>query len=136
MSGIIDPRPTVASPDDDPWTWLENVEDDRALVWVAAQNSKSSSLIGVTWVKRLVFSHPFDWSIFSSIASVAARRLDVSEGREVDIDDGFERVGCCAVSQAVWECCEPVGVLSLQCEQSADGVTPTLGAAPSIGRAA
>ena len=33
-----DPRPTLAAPDDDPWLWLEEVEGDRALAWVAAQN--------------------------------------------------------------------------------------------------
>jgi hypothetical protein len=69
-----------------------------------------------------------------SITPVAARRLDVSKGRQVDIDDGFERVGCRAALETVWECCEPVGVLSLQCEKYADGVAPTLGAATSIGR--
>jgi hypothetical protein len=50
-------------------------------------------------------------SNIGSIAPVAARRFDVGKGREVDIDDGFERVRCRAVLEAVWECCEPVGVL-------------------------
>jgi len=39
MSSTVDPRPTLAAPDDDPWSWLEAVEDDRALAWVAAQNA-------------------------------------------------------------------------------------------------
>jgi prolyl oligopeptidase len=34
-----DPRPTLAAPDDDPWLWLEEVEGDRALAWVEAQNA-------------------------------------------------------------------------------------------------
>jgi prolyl oligopeptidase len=37
MSSTVDPRPTLAAPDDHPWTWLEEMEDDRALAWVAAQ---------------------------------------------------------------------------------------------------
>lgn len=75
-------------------------------------------------------------SIVGSITPVAARRFEVGKGREVDIDDGFERVCCRAVLEAVWECCEPVGVLNLQCEQCAGGATPTLRAATSIGRTA
>ena len=39
MSNPADPRPTLAAPDDDPWLWLEEVEGDRALAWVAAQNA-------------------------------------------------------------------------------------------------
>ncbi len=34
-----DPRPTLAAPDDDPWLWLEEVEGERALAWVEAQNA-------------------------------------------------------------------------------------------------
>src|SRR4029077_15747669 len=60
----------------------------------------------------------------------------VSKGRQVEIDDGFERVGCRAALQAIGECSEPPGVLSLQREQCADGVTPTLRTAASIGRTA
>jgi hypothetical protein len=74
-----------------------------------------------------------DWGL---ITPVTAWRLNVSEGRQVEINDGFERVGCRAALEAIGECCEPVGVLSLQREQCADGVTPTLGAAASIGRSA
>jgi hypothetical protein len=46
--------------------------------------------------------------IFGSITPVAAWRFDVSKGRQVDIDDGFERARCRAVLETVWECCEPV----------------------------
>ncbi|HVC19322.1 MAG TPA: hypothetical protein VNE16_04525, partial [Vicinamibacterales bacterium] len=94
------------------------------------------SLIGVVGVKLHLLSHRCVVSIVGSITPVAAWRFDVSKGCEVDIDDGFERVRCRAVLEAVWECCEPVGVLSLQCEQYADGVTPTLRAATPIGRTA
>jgi prolyl oligopeptidase len=34
----IDDRPTLAAPDDDPYLWLENVEGERALDFVARQN--------------------------------------------------------------------------------------------------
>lgn len=34
-----DPRPTLAAPDEDPWLWLEEVEGQRALSWVEAQNT-------------------------------------------------------------------------------------------------
>ena len=35
----IDARPTRAAPDDDPYLWLEDIENARALAWVDAQNS-------------------------------------------------------------------------------------------------
>ncbi|RAI59059.1 prolyl oligopeptidase family serine peptidase [Roseicella frigidaeris] len=39
MPANPDPRPTLATPDDDPYLWLEEVEGPRALAWVAAQNA-------------------------------------------------------------------------------------------------
>jgi prolyl oligopeptidase len=36
-----DPRPTLEAPDDDPYLWLEEVEGERALNWVEAQNRAS-----------------------------------------------------------------------------------------------
>ena len=44
MADPIDPRTTLAAPtlaalDDDPWLWLEEVDGERALDWVAAQNA-------------------------------------------------------------------------------------------------
>jgi hypothetical protein len=36
-----DPRPTLAAPDDDPYLWLEEVDGERALAWVEAQNRAS-----------------------------------------------------------------------------------------------
>src|SRR5438046_3206891 len=38
---IGDPRPTIEFPDDDPYFWLEEVNDTRALHWVNAQNAKT-----------------------------------------------------------------------------------------------
>lgn len=38
-SPAVDPRPTLAAPDDDPWLWLEEVEGGRALAWVEARNA-------------------------------------------------------------------------------------------------
>ena len=37
----MDARPTLASPDDDPHLWLEDVEGAAALAWVEAQNAKT-----------------------------------------------------------------------------------------------
>jgi prolyl oligopeptidase len=35
---LIDARPTIGAADDDPYLWLEEVEGERALAWVEAQN--------------------------------------------------------------------------------------------------
>jgi hypothetical protein len=61
------------------------------------------------------------------ITPVTAWRFNVGKVHQVEIDNGFERVGCCAALEAIGECSEPVGVPSLEREQCADGVTPTLG---------
>jgi prolyl oligopeptidase len=37
-----DPRPTLESPDDDPYLWLEEIESARVLDWVEAQNAATS----------------------------------------------------------------------------------------------
>jgi len=42
----IDDRPTVAAPDDDPHLWLEEIEADRALSFVAAQNQRTLAAFG------------------------------------------------------------------------------------------
>ena len=52
--------------------------------------------------------------IVGLITPVTAWRLNVSKGRQVEIDDGFQRVGCRAALEAIGECREPVGVPSLQ----------------------
>ena len=41
---VIDPRPTVEAPDDDPYLWLEEVHGERALAWVAGQNQATLGL--------------------------------------------------------------------------------------------
>jgi prolyl oligopeptidase len=41
-----DPRPTVAAPDDDPRLWLEEVDGERALAWVEAQNAATLGRFG------------------------------------------------------------------------------------------
>lgn len=42
----FDARPTVASPDDDPYLWLEEIEGERALAWVEAQNARTLATFG------------------------------------------------------------------------------------------
>ncbi|MDO9499381.1 prolyl oligopeptidase family protein [Falsiroseomonas sp.] len=37
----MDLRPTLDAPDDDPYLWLEEVEGERALAWVADQNART-----------------------------------------------------------------------------------------------
>jgi prolyl oligopeptidase len=36
---VLDPRPTLEAPDDDPHLWLEEIESARVLEWVEAQNA-------------------------------------------------------------------------------------------------
>src|SRR5438270_6283280 len=43
---MIDPRPTVEAPDDDPYLWLEEIEGERVLVWVDAQNAATLTRFG------------------------------------------------------------------------------------------
>ncbi len=43
---MIDPRPTLEMPDDDPYLWLEEVDGERALAWVAAQNATTMARFG------------------------------------------------------------------------------------------
>jgi prolyl oligopeptidase len=40
---IVDARPTVEVPDDDPYLWLEETEGSQALAWVDAQNAATTS---------------------------------------------------------------------------------------------
>jgi len=42
----IDPRPTLAAPDDDPYLWLEEIEGVDALAWVDRQNQATLSHFG------------------------------------------------------------------------------------------
>jgi prolyl oligopeptidase len=43
-----DPRPTVEAPDDDPYLWLEEIDGERALAWVEAQNAVTLARFGDT----------------------------------------------------------------------------------------
>ncbi len=42
----MDPRPTLAAPDDDPYLWLEDVDGARALAWVEAQTARTLQRFG------------------------------------------------------------------------------------------
>jgi prolyl oligopeptidase len=43
---MTDPRPTIEAPDDDPYLWLEEIDGERALAWVEAQNAKTLARFG------------------------------------------------------------------------------------------
>src|SRR5215468_9763416 len=43
---MIDPRPTLEAPDDDPYLWLEEIEGERALAWVETQNAATLARFG------------------------------------------------------------------------------------------
>src|SRR5260370_3065760 len=43
---LIDDRPTIASPDDDPYLWLEQIEGERALAFVAQQSKLTLERFG------------------------------------------------------------------------------------------
>lgn len=40
---IIDARPTIDAPEDDPWLWLEEVDGERALAWAAEQTARTAA---------------------------------------------------------------------------------------------
>jgi len=42
----VDPRPTLAAPDDDPYLWLEEIDGTRSLAWVEAQNAATLQRFG------------------------------------------------------------------------------------------
>ncbi|MGC1889769.1 MAG: S9 family peptidase, partial [Stellaceae bacterium] len=43
---MTDPRPTIEAPDDDPYLWLEDIDGERALAWVDAQNAATLARFG------------------------------------------------------------------------------------------
>jgi prolyl oligopeptidase len=46
VSLVSDSRPTLEAPDDDPYLWLEEVDGERALAWVEAQNAATLARFG------------------------------------------------------------------------------------------
>ncbi|GLR45230.1 prolyl oligopeptidase [Mesorhizobium amorphae] len=48
----FDFRPTLNAPDDDPYLWLEDVEDERALAWAASQSARTLAHFGGTQFDR------------------------------------------------------------------------------------
>ncbi|WP_018240517.1 prolyl oligopeptidase family protein [Ensifer sp. BR816] len=42
----IDSRPTPNAPDDDPYLWLEDIDGEEALVWVAEQSARTLARLG------------------------------------------------------------------------------------------
>ena len=43
---MTDPRPTLSAPEDDPYLWLEDIDGERALAWVEAQNAATLARFG------------------------------------------------------------------------------------------
>jgi prolyl oligopeptidase len=43
---VTDPRPTLDAPDDDPYLWLEDIDGERSLAWVEAQNTATLARFG------------------------------------------------------------------------------------------
>src|SRR5262249_48672728 len=43
---VLDSRPTLEAPDDDPYLWLEEIESARVLDWVEAQNAATLRRFG------------------------------------------------------------------------------------------
>ena len=43
---VIDPRPTLAAPDEDPYLWLEDVDGAPAVTWVESQNRATLARFG------------------------------------------------------------------------------------------
>jgi prolyl oligopeptidase len=43
---MIDPRPTLEAPDDDPYLWLEEIDGEQAIAWVETQNAATLARFG------------------------------------------------------------------------------------------
>ncbi|MBB6304983.1 prolyl oligopeptidase PreP (S9A serine peptidase family) [Rhizobium leucaenae] len=43
---VIDARPTLNAPDDDPYLWLEDIDGEKALIWVTEQSARTLSRFG------------------------------------------------------------------------------------------
>jgi prolyl oligopeptidase len=42
----VDPRPTLAQPDDDPYLWLEDIDGARATAWADAESALTMARYG------------------------------------------------------------------------------------------
>ena len=58
----------------------------------------------------------------SSVAAVAARRLDHGQRVKINIDDGLKRLGCRGASKCVGQGFEPGGIGGLKFDQFSDGI--------------
>jgi hypothetical protein len=63
----------------------------------------------------------------SSVAAVAARRLDRGQRVEINIDDDLKRLGGRGASKRVGQGFEPGGIGGLKFDQFSDGIVPTPG---------
>jgi hypothetical protein len=73
---------------------------------------------------------------YASIASKAARRLDIGKSVEIEVDDGLQCLCGGAVAEAFGRCVSPGGVFGLQGEQFGDRIVPSLWSGTSIRRSA
>jgi prolyl oligopeptidase len=61
---IVDVRPTVEAPDDDPYLWLEETAGSQALAWVEGQNAATMNRLSDTRFAadrdalKLIFDRP------------------------------------------------------------------------------
>jgi prolyl oligopeptidase len=60
-----DSRPTVATPDDDPYLWLEDIDGQNALAWVEAENKCTPSAL---------VTAPFEANCDALVATFGRRR--------------------------------------------------------------
>jgi len=70
----------------------------------------------------------------TSISSIAARRLDLGESIQVEIDDRLKRNPGSTVAEALGQRIEPCGTFRLDREHFSEGVVPALGPTPPIHR--
>jgi hypothetical protein len=71
-----------------------------------------------------------------SIASEAARRLDVAEFVEVEIDNRLQRLAGGAIAGGFGQSSEPIGVFGLQSEQFGHRGLPSLNPRAAVGGSA
>ncbi len=71
-----------------------------------------------------------------SIPTKAARRFDLGESIEIEIDDRLKRRRGGTVAEALGQGIEPCGTFGLDREHFGEGVVPALGPAPAVHRLA